>query len=173
MGQTWRQPIKRVASVEVLFVDIYITVYNILPVQTMFPINAPTTKPECIYGVIRPLYIVARIFGFFPFSVKIESNRKSIHFTFIDLTILIVQIAVYSFLTYVHIFYNLVANTATSALLALGMRIGLIFGLINPIAFLLADLCNRYQIFDIFNLCEDFDSQVIVRLGTLFLNGPV
>lgn len=127
----------------------------------MFSIKAPGNKPLCIYGVIRPLYIIARLYGFFPFSMKIASNGKSrIHFTFIDFIVFVTQILVYSCFTYVHIFNNLMENSATSPLLALGMRIGLIFGLLNSVAFLLADLCNRYRIFDILNLYYDFDSQV-------------
>lgn len=130
----------------------------------MFTINTPKNKPLCIYGVIRPLYIVARLFGFFPFSMKTESNGQSrIHFTFIDFVVFVVQVLIYSYFAYVNIFYNLMENTEASTLLVLGMRIGLIFGLANAVAFLFGDLCNRHRIFDIFNLCQNFDYQVRLK----------
>lgn len=127
----------------------------------MFSINAPKDRPLCIYGVVRPLYIAARLFGFFPFSVKIDSSGKiRTYFTLIDLFIFVVQVMIYSCLTYIHLDRNFIENSATSALLALGMRIGLICGLMNSVAFLFADLYNRYEISALFNMCQDFDSMV-------------
>lgn len=128
----------------------------------MLAIHAPKKKPLSIYDVIRPLYIVARLFGFFPFSVKIESNGKSkTCFTFIDFTIFVIQVAVYSCFTYINIVYSPVENSATSPLLALIMKFGLTLGLSKGVAFLCADLFNRYRIAEIFNMCQDVDLQVI------------
>ncbi|XP_037040848.1 putative gustatory receptor 28b [Bradysia coprophila] len=124
----------------------------------MFTINSQKDKPLCIYGVFRPLYIIARVFGFFPFSLNLETN--DIRFTTIDLFVFVVQVAIYSCTTYLNIIYNLVEFLVMSALLAQGLRIGVIFGLLNSIAFLFADLCHRHQAFDIFILYQDFDLQM-------------
>lgn len=127
--------------------------------------KAPENKLHCIYGVIRPLYILARIFGFFPFSVKMKSNGKnSISFQFIDFIVIVTQITIHSCFTFINLYYNFMELRSASQLLILGMKIGLVFGQGNAIAFMLADLWNRNHIFDIFNLCQDFDSQVIVAL---------
>lgn len=124
----------------------------------MFSIDTPKDRPLCVYGVIRPLYVIARWFGFFPFSLNVETNQ--IHFTTIDFVIFVVQIAIYSCTTYLNLIHNLVQFLVMSPILSQGLRIGIIFGLLNSIAFLFADLSHRHQVFEIFKMYQDFDSQV-------------
>ncbi len=130
----------------------------------MFTIDAPKNKPLSIYSVIRPLYIVARFCGFFPFSLKTDkSGICRICFTIFDSVIFFIQVSIYSCFTYVNMAYDLMGNADNSTLspiLALGTRLGLIFGLMNSVGFLFAELFNRHQIFDVFRLFLDFDSQV-------------
>lgn len=127
----------------------------------MFTIDAPKNKPLPIYGVIRPLYIVARFCGFLPFTLKTDkSGACRICFTIIDSLIFFIQISIYSCLAYVNIVHDLMGKSSTPPIIALGTRIGLIFGLMNSVGFLVAELFNRHQIFDVFKLYQDFDSQV-------------
>lgn len=127
----------------------------------MFSIYIPKNEPVSIYGVFRLLYIVSRLFGFFPFTVKTESNgERKVYFTFINFIVFAVHVSIYSCFAYINIFYNLIENSLKSALLVLGIRIGVVFGLINSIAFLFGDLCNRHRILNIFKLCQEFDVQV-------------
>lgn len=138
----------------------------------MFTINSPKNELLCIYGVIRPLYVVAHCYGFFPFSLSTDTNGvRRINFTTVDLITLLIQVTIYSCFAYVNMAYNLLDNeSAMSPILALGIRIGIIFGLMNSVAFVFADLFNRYQILDIFKLYQKFDLKVnwFVYPATIF-----
>ncbi|KAJ6635801.1 hypothetical protein Bhyg_14387, partial [Pseudolycoriella hygida] len=68
------------------------------------------------------------------------------------------------------IFHDLMENEVISPLLTLGMRMGLVFGLMSSIGFLLADLCNRHLTFDIFNSYLEFDLQMRLLATTLNMN---
>lgn len=133
-------------------------------IKKMFSIKSPENQVNCIYGVIRPLYLYARLIGFFPFSVQIQLNGKNnkIYFTLIDFVILVVHLTFYAFFVYANIQHNFMENTAASPLLTFGSRTLLIFGIANGIVFISADLCNRYKIFSILVRCQNFDDQVMI-----------
>lgn len=130
----------------------------------MFSIKSPENQVNCIYGVIRPLYIGTRLIGFFPFSVKIQLNGKhsKAYFTLIDFIVFVVHIIVYGFFAYQNIQHNYLENPAAAPLLILGTRTLLVLGIINGILCISADLCNRHKIFNLLIQCHNFDVQVIV-----------
>lgn len=130
----------------------------------MFSIKSPENKVNCIYGVIRPLYIGARLIGFFPFSVEIQLNGKNskVYFTLIDSIIFVIHLTIYACFAYINTQHNFMENVAASPLLILGTRTLLVLGITNGIVCISADLCNRYRIFNIFVRCQNFDVQVIV-----------
>lgn len=130
----------------------------------MFSIKSPQNKVNCIYGVIQPLYIGARLIGFFPFSVKTQLNGKNskVYFALIDFIVFVIHITMYACFAYLNIQHNYMEIPAASPLLILGTRTLLILGLTNGILCISADLCNRYKIFKIFILCQNFDVQVTV-----------
>lgn len=130
----------------------------------MFSIKSPGNQVNCIYGVIRPLYLYARLIGFFPFSVKIQLNGKKckIYFTLIDFVVLVMHLTLYAFFVYANIQHNFLENAAASPLLTFGARTLLIFGIMNGILFIPADLCNRHKIFSILVRCQNFDDQVMI-----------
>lgn len=128
----------------------------------MFSIKSPGNQVNSIYGVIRPLYILTRFIGFFPFSVKIHLNGKNseVYFTLIDLIVFAMHLTVFGFFAYINIQHNFIENPAASPLLIFGTRMLLIMGLINGILCISADLYNRHKIFNILVQCHNFDVQV-------------
>lgn len=129
----------------------------------MFSIKSPEKHVNCIYGVIRPLYLFGRFIGFFPFSVKIQMNGKNskVYFSFIDFIVLVIHVAVYGSFAYINIQHNLLASQSTSPLLLVGTRALLILGILNGILCISADLWNRFKIFKIFDHFQMFDCQVL------------
>lgn len=129
----------------------------------MFSIKSPEKQVNCIYGVIRPLYLIGRSIGFFPFSVKIQMNGKcsKVYFTLIDFIVFVIHVSVYGSFAYINIQHNLMASDIVSPLLIPGTRTLLIFGILNGILCISADLYNRFNIFHIFDQCQMFDGQVI------------
>lgn len=132
----------------------------------MFSIKLPANQINCIYAVVRPLYIGARIFGFFPFSAKIQLDGKksAVYFTSIDCIIFVVHLTIYASVAYINMSHNYLENPTASYLLIFGTRILLVLGLINGIICISSDLFNRNQIFNIFDQCQYFDVQVMVLL---------
>lgn len=130
----------------------------------MFSIKSPGNQVNCIYGVIRPLYLIGRLFGFFPFSVNIQLNGKNsrVYFKLIDFIVFVLHLSVYTFFVFLNMKYNFLQNQSASPLLTLGTRTLLIFGIANGIVCISADLCNRFKILKIFDQCQQFDVQVIV-----------
>ncbi len=131
--------------------------------RKMFSLKSPENQVNCIYGVIRPLYLLGRLFGFFPFSVQIQSNGKNsrIHFTLIDFIVFAMHVSIYAAFTYLNFACDFLENKLASPLLILGSRGLLIFGIGSGIVCISADLCNRFKILKIFHQCQHFDDQVI------------
>lgn len=130
----------------------------------MFSMKPPNNERNSIYNVVRPMYVGARIFGFFPFSVKIQLHEKkrAVYFTIIDFIVFFIHLTIYAWLAYININNTFMKNSAAPPLLMLGIRTLLIFGLTSAILCISADLCNRHRIFNIFEQCQCFDIQVIV-----------
>lgn len=140
-------------------------------IEKMFSIKSPENQQNCIYSVFRPMYIAARIFGFFPFSVKIQLNGKKskIHFTLIDFFVFVINLTICAYFAYININHDFISNPSVSPLLVIGARTLLILGISSGIFCISADLWNRYHILNIFDQCQYFDIQVTVFFVDLFL----
>lgn len=130
----------------------------------MFSIKSPENQGNCIYAVIRPLYIGTRLIGFFPFSANIQLNgkRSKVYFTLIDFIVFVVHVTLYACFAYQNIQHNFMESAAASPLLILGTRTLLVLGITNGILCISGDLCNRKNIFNLLVQCHNFDVQVII-----------
>lgn len=137
----------------------------------MFPIKSPDKHVSCIHGVIRPLYLIGRLIGFFPFSVQIQMNgkRSKVYFTLIDFIVFVIHATLYGSLAFINVQHNFMASPSVSPLLIFGTRSLMVFGILNGLLCIFADLFNRFKIFEIFDRCQLFDCQVIsVSLEYIF-----
>lgn len=130
----------------------------------MFSIKSPENHVNCIYGVIRPLYLIGRLIGFFPFSVQIQLNGKNtkVYFTLIDFIVFVIHVSVYATFVYINVENNLIEFPSLSPLFTLGTKSLLILGIANGIVCISADWCNRFKIFKIFDQCQNYDVQVLL-----------
>lgn len=128
----------------------------------MFPLYVRNGDSNNILGVFRPMYILARIAGLFPFSVNLDQsfvvNQPFV--SKVDILILILHISVYAAYTFLNIYTNTHKYVQLSSVLDNGKTVVLVGGITSSIAVIIFDFLNRKNVWKIFRKLELFDREV-------------
>lgn len=128
----------------------------------MFSLYIRNDNSNNMLGVFRPMYIITRIFGLFPFSVNLANpfvlNQPSL--SKVDILIIILHISVYAFYTFLNIYTNTQKYVQLPSVLENGNRVALTGGIFLGIVAVFNDLLNRKNVWNIFQKLEFIDREV-------------
>lgn len=128
----------------------------------MFSLYVRNKNSNNIIGAFRPIYIIDRIIGMFPFSVNFDQslilNKPFI--SKVDVVLFILHISVYTGFAVFNIVTNLGEYDKLSTVLEIGNRVVLIGGISSGIGVVVIDLLNRNNVCTIFQKLEIFDREV-------------
>lgn len=126
------------------------------------------SKNESFTNTLRPFYIISRMFGLLPFSIKFDANGEiqDARVSAFDLLWFAISICVYLFMA---VAFNLQMmeippDYKVSFILYFGDMLlslsGLIFGPIE----IIMDMCNRFKLVSIIRKLTAFDKEVICQI---------
>lgn len=130
----------------------------------MFPLYVRNDNANSILGVFRPIYVVARIFGLFPFSVNLEKSsfvRNNALLSKTDLLLFAFHMALYSSYAYLNVCTNTNKYITMAPVLSTGTRLVLVGGIFACIGIVIGELLNRKNVWKIFRRLELCDREVI------------
>lgn len=140
----------------------------------MFPLYVPLKKSNNIFGLFRPVYVFARLWGYVPFSVNFDNFPlpTTVKISFVNRILLLIQTLAYvSCLTLA--LTNHKRNTAHITSLVLhGLNKVNEFGIFCGLLFVLADVANRHRVWRIFRTFIRFDREVLIENQISFRYSP-
>lgn len=108
--------------------------------------------------VFRPMYILTRCYGLFPYSINWKLNEPFV--SKIDFFIFALHILLYAGYTVLNLYCDTNKSAKLPEVLRVGNRINLICGISSGVAAITMDLLNREKIRKIFQKFENFDRVV-------------
>lgn len=128
----------------------------------MFSLYVRNDNSNNILGVFRPIYIIARIVGLFPFSIKLQQSFALIKpfISKVDFILFTLHMAVYASFALFNILTDTSKYIQASSVLEIGNRAILIGGILCGIAAVVFDLLNRKKVWKVFQKFERFDQEV-------------
>lgn len=131
----------------------------------MFPLYVPLKKYNNIFGLFRPVYVFARLWGFVPFSVNLDNSPlpNTVKISFVNGILLLIQSLVYVSCLTLSLTHHKRNTAQITSLVLHGLNRVNEFGIFCGLVFVLADVANRHKVWRIFRTFIRFDREVLIE----------